>query len=60
MFRIMNVYHHEVCCRIKHYGIVLCPSMYGTVMNHLCLLYIGWSRYTGIIVEFFVVYMKVI
>jgi hypothetical protein len=26
--------HHEMSCRIQAYGIMVCPSVYGVVVNH--------------------------
>jgi len=32
----------------KHYGIMLCPSIYSIMVNHQCVLYIGGSRYVAV------------
>ena len=35
----------------RHYGVKLCPSIYGIMVNRQCVLCIGWGRYTGIIIK---------
>ena len=41
----------------KHCGIMLCPSVYVVMVNHKCVLFIGWSIYTEIIVKVICVYI---
>jgi len=44
----------------KHYGIMLCPSMHCVMVKCQCVLYIGWSRYTEIIIIVIIEHVKVI
>jgi len=34
MFWAMKVHHQVVICNVKQRGIMLCPSVYGTMVNH--------------------------
>jgi len=32
----------------KHYGLMLCPNVHGVMVDHQCVLYVGWSRYAAV------------
>jgi len=48
MFRPWRFIVNKSAIEHNHCGIMLCPSLYGTVVNHQCVLYIGWSRYIAL------------
>ena len=37
-FRPMKFHHQEVSCRIRHYGVILCSSVCGVMVNYQCEL----------------------
>ena len=32
----------------KHYCLMLCPNVHGVMVDHQCVLYVGWSRYAAV------------
>ena len=44
-------FHHyyEVSCRKQVlWYVMLCPSIYGIMVNHKCVLYTEWGRYSAV------------
>lgn len=56
----MKFHPQEVSCTTQSLiYIVLCPSVFGVMVNHQCVLYVGWSRYTEIIVKVIIEHIKI-
>jgi len=57
---LLYVSCHEVPSSGSQLYSIIQASMYIVMVNHQCVLYIGWSRYTEIIVNVIIEHVKVI
>jgi hypothetical protein len=60
VFRAMQVHHQELSCSIQALSKMLCPSVYGIMVNHHRVLYMGWSGYTAVLTKGIIQPIKVI
>jgi hypothetical protein len=60
MFRAMKVHHQEVSCTIQAlwYNIIT-KHIYDSMVNHQCVLHLGWSRHTAIIIKVIIEHITV-